>query len=132
MSQENVEIVRASYEAFARGDFQASLEAYDPDCELDDTRFRPDGRVRCGREAFSDHIARWRGAFDEYEWTTERLLDAGEETVIIYTERGRGKGSGVSVEDTRGNVVTVRGGKIVRTVIYPTVATALKAVGLSE
>ena len=127
-----MEIVRASYDAFARGDFQASLEAYDPDCEWDDTQLRPDGRLLRGRDELSDQIRRWRGTFSEYEWATERLLDAGGETVIIYTERGRGKGSGVIVEDRRGNVVTVQGGKIVRTVVYPTVGDALEAAGLSE
>jgi ketosteroid isomerase-like protein len=35
MSQENVEIVRRCCEAFNRGDYEAALDALDPDIEWD-------------------------------------------------------------------------------------------------
>ena len=36
MSQENVEIVRRSYEGYVRGDLEAALKAFDPEIEAYD------------------------------------------------------------------------------------------------
>ena len=38
MSEENVEIVRAAYDAYNRGDLDAALKDAAPECELDWTR----------------------------------------------------------------------------------------------
>ena len=132
MSQEKVDIVRASYEAFLRGDFEASLHAYSRDSEWDDRATRPDGRIHRGHEAIAEVVRTWRGTFSDYSWELEEMLDAGHETVIVYTERGRGKGSGAQVENRRGNVVTVDRGKIVRTVLHPIAEAALRAAGLAS
>jgi ketosteroid isomerase-like protein len=132
MSQENVEVVRASYEAFIRGDLEASLSAYAKDTEWDDTRVRPDGGVQQGREAVSNRARTWRGTFSEYSFELEDVLDAGEHVVVVSRDRGLGKTSGVEVEHRWGLVVTVDGGRITRTVFYPSPEEALDAVGLSE
>jgi ketosteroid isomerase-like protein len=36
MSQENVEVVRRSYESYLRGDLEAALAAFDPEVETYD------------------------------------------------------------------------------------------------
>lgn len=132
MTTANVEVVRASYEAYARGDFEAVAKTYAADAEWDDRPFRPDGRVHRGLEEMAGLVLEWRAEFDEHSWENERVVDAGAKTVIICVERGRGKRSGAPVENRRGHVVTVEDGKIVHTVVYPTAAEALAAVGLTE
>ncbi len=67
MSEENVEIVRRSYEAFMQGDPEAALSAYSPDTEWDDTRFRPEGKVHRGRDEVAK-LVRTLG------WDLERLF----------------------------------------------------------
>ena len=47
MSQENVEVVRRSLDAFQRRDFDAAMDALDPRIEYDLTHF-PDGKVYLG------------------------------------------------------------------------------------
>jgi ketosteroid isomerase-like protein len=66
---------------------------------------------------------------DEY---TE-LIDAGEHVVSIQSTRGRGRASGVQVEHANfAGVWTVREGKVVRAVWFPTREEALQAAGLRE
>ncbi len=51
MSRENVEIVQATWVAYAEGDYDASLRAYAENSVWDDTRYRPDGAVHVGHAA---------------------------------------------------------------------------------
>ena len=133
MSRENVEVVREMWAAYARGDFQASLEAYTEDTVFDDTRYRPDGAVHLGRDALSDLVRTWRGAWEDYKAEAEQVLDAGGDRVaVLLRETGRGKGGGVELTNRWGNVLTVRDGKIVHTMVYRTPEEALDAVGLRE
>jgi ketosteroid isomerase-like protein len=133
MSRENVEVVRQMFEAFARGDFEASLNAYAEETAWDDTNYRPDGTVHLGRDAIVDVVRTWRGAFDRYNFEVVEIIDAGGDTVaVVQRETGRGKGGGVEVTNRFGQVITVRSGKIAHTVVYTDPEEALEAVGLSE
>jgi ketosteroid isomerase-like protein len=132
MSHENLELVRASYEAFARGDFEASINAYTEDTEYDDSRVRPDGGMRRGREALGNSALAWLDTFTEYSFELEDVLDAGDQVVVVSRDRGRGKTSGVEVEHRWGWVVSVSDGRIARTVLYPGPEEALEAAGLRE
>ena len=133
MSRESVEVVRAMWADYARGDFQASLDAYTEDTVWDDTRYRPDGAVHVGRGAVVDLVRTWRGAWEKYEAEAEQLLDAGGDRVAaVLRKTGVGKGGGVELTNRWGSVVTVRDGKIVHTMIYRTPEEALEAVGLSS
>jgi uncharacterized protein len=132
MSEQNVKIVRRSYEAFMRGDGETSLSAYSPDAEWDDTRFRPEGKVHRGRDEIAELVRIWVGTWTDYSIKLERVIDAGDRVVVIYEERGTGKGSGLEVTTQVGVVITVAGGQITRTVVYSNPDEALEAAGLSE
>ena len=133
MARENVEVVRAMWAAYARGDFEASLGAYTEDTVWDDTRYRPDGAVHLGRDALVEVVRTWRGAWEDYEVEAEKVLDAGDDRVaVLLCENGRGKGGGVELTNRWGLVTTVRGGRIVHTMVYRDPDEALEAVGLSK
>jgi ketosteroid isomerase-like protein len=132
MSNENVEIVRRTYEAFVRGDAATALAAYSEDTEWDDRHFRPEGRVHCGREELVEVIRTWVGAWRDYSFSIKRVIDAGDHVVVISEDRGKGKGSGIEINTLLGFVVDVAGGQITRTVVYADPAEALKAAGLKE
>ena len=93
MSRENVEVVQAMWAAYARGDFQASLDAYAEDTVWDDTRYRPDGAVHLGRDAVVDLVRTWRGTWENYEADAERLVDAGGDRVAAVLRETGGGGS---------------------------------------
>jgi ketosteroid isomerase-like protein len=56
----------------------------------------------------------------------------GDKVVLLYRQFGRGRGSGVDVEECAGWVYTLRAGKIVRVEMHPDQATALRAAGVSR
>lgn len=132
MSQENVGIVRAIYEAWARGDYEAAFEVIDGDVEW----FGPldvsgSGFAR-GHEGVRHSLGMWVGTWDEFHFELRELIDAGDEVLVAGWQRGRGKGSGVEVSEEIFSVWTVRSGKAVRQRMFRDRAEALDAVGLSE
>jgi ketosteroid isomerase-like protein len=83
-----------------------------------------------GRDAVRDLYRRWAGAFSEWRFDVERLIDAGDQVVAFVTEHGQGRGSGVEVEMKRANVTTFRDGMIVRWRSFSSRDDALRAAGL--
>jgi ketosteroid isomerase-like protein len=131
MSEENVEIVRRSADAFQRRDFPAVIECFDPDVEYD-MRIRPDGRICRGMDEVQKAFRTWLGTWDDYSINFEEVIDAGDNVVAVFTEAGRGKGSGMNIEQRLATVHTVRDGKIVSVRIFRSKAEALEAAGLPE
>jgi ketosteroid isomerase-like protein len=131
MSRENVEIVRRMYETYHAGDAAASLACFDPDVVVDFSR-RADGRVGQGREYLSQAVASWMGAWEEWQEEIEDIRDLGSQVYVAATQRGRGKGSGVEVEQSYAFLCEVGGGTITKVTYYPQAAEALEAAGLWE
>jgi ketosteroid isomerase-like protein len=108
------------------------IDYFAPDVEIDMSRrtFNPDiyqghaGLRRLSREV--------RDVWDGFWITPERFIDAGERVVVIETRRGRGRESGVEVEDRSAVIWTVREGQVVRMETDLEPKQALKAVGLQE
>ena len=133
MSQENVEIVKRAAEALANGDLDAATDSFDPDIEWEETAgLGPDADVYQGIEEVRAAVESWLGMWSEYEIEARRYVDVDDDVVALFTERGRGRDSGVVVERELGEVLTVRGGKIVRSRLFGSWQEALEAAGLSE
>jgi ketosteroid isomerase-like protein len=133
MSQENVEIVRNLYRAWDAGDRDAVVHFADPEVVVDATRrvFNPATYV--GVEG----VRQWWTDMDEIwqEFRTENLefIDAGDRVVVSGRLVGKGKASGVEVEQPIATVWTLRAGRVVRWEMgYNGPREALEAVGLSE
>jgi ketosteroid isomerase-like protein len=131
MSQENVELVRGMYEAFHRGDFDTALASFDPAVEVD-ASVRVDEGVGHGRDAVATVVGRWVGAWDDWREDIEEMRDLGRHVLVVSTQRGRAKGSGIEVETRYSVLYEVRGGTITRMVLHTGPAEALKAAGLRE
>jgi len=134
MSQENVELVRRSCEAFVAGDAETAMAALDPQIEWHATVGGIDeGRIARGHEevvqAFIDYFEVW----ERMEMRADKFIDAGEDDVVVFWhEVAKGRESGVVVETDTGTVQTVRDGKIIRVRSYMDRADALEAAGLSD
>jgi ketosteroid isomerase-like protein len=131
MSQENVEIVRRMYAAFHAGDTGGALACFDPDVVVDFSR-RADGRVGRGREYLSQVVASWMGAWEEWRQEIDEVRDLGSRVYVFATQRGRGKGSGVEIDQRFAILYEVEGDSIINVTYYPQPAEALEAAGLSE
>jgi ketosteroid isomerase-like protein len=134
MSEENVEVVRRSCEAFVAGDAETAMAALDPQIEWHATVGGIDeGQIARGHEevvqAFLDYFEVW----ERLEMRAEKFIDAGgDDVVVFWHEVAKGRESGVVVETDTGTVQTVRDGKIIRVRSYMDRAEALEAAGLSE
>jgi ketosteroid isomerase-like protein len=133
MSQANVEVVRAIYDAFDRGDAEAALERFHPDVEW----YGPPD-ISGGAESWRGHegvtraLATWIGTWDDYRFELRELLDSGDHVFAGGWQRGRGKGSGVEVSEEIFSVYTLRDGLVVGQRMFRDRARALEAAGLDE
>src|SRR3954452_25347612 len=132
MSEENVEIVRRSLDAFLRGDFNGAMRVFHPEIAFDVTHTMPDGQVYMGHDGFRTGLRRWLGAWDEYALEVDEYVDAGDSVVIFLRESGRGKGSGMSTEQSVAAVWTLHDSEVVRVTPFLDRSAALEAVGLQE
>ena len=130
MSEENVEIVRRMYDAFHAGDLDA-LVYFDPNVVIDASH-RVDGRVGRGREELVVILGEWMSTWDEWREEVEEIRDAGDQVLVISTQRGRGKGSGIEWENRFWMLYELQDGKISRWTVYDDRNEALEAAGLSE
>jgi ketosteroid isomerase-like protein len=134
MLQEDVEVVRKAYEAFARGGLDRYMEYFTRDVDYRAVEGAPDdiGPIH-GKDAVRAWLQDWIDTFDGFSMELVELIDAGENTVVI-AERygGRAKLSGVETDSPVWTVLTIRDGKIARGREYPGRQQALEASGLSE
>jgi ketosteroid isomerase-like protein len=132
MSQENVEVLRRGIDAFSRAAWEESVKLMDPDVEWHDAPDLPGAQVHQDREGV---LAQWKGmaeALDDFTVDVEQFFDAGDQVVVFFTSRGRGRISGIAVSRKLAQVATVRNGRVTKIVGYDDRAKALEAVGLSE
>ncbi len=134
MSQENVEIVRQSWNAWIRGDVREVASNWHPEVVMDMTHWRdwPEAEYH-GIERVLSFMYEWRDMWDDYEAGVEDVIAApGDRVVALYWHRGRGRDSGLPMEFRGAQVSTFRNGKLTRVAYYDDRAEALEAVGLRE
>jgi ketosteroid isomerase-like protein len=131
LSAKNVEIVRRSMEAFARGDLDAFLADHHPDTEWRTAADEPNPETYRGHEGvrrFAAEISEaWADRFDSV-MTFEGFIDLGHWVVVPWTARLRGRSSGVEVDVSETYAVQVEGGRIVRVDEYRTTEEAIEAI----
>lgn len=133
MTQENVEIVRAIYAAYAQGDVEAAVGHFGAEIEWSEPPRSPRGvRPYRGVEGARQSLGAWVSAWDEYRLELDELIDAGDDVLARSRQTVRGKGSGIEVEQPLFSVWTLRDGKVVRHRMYHDEREALEAAGLPE
>jgi ketosteroid isomerase-like protein len=131
MSQENVEIMQATFAAWSAGDMGTLSGLYDPDIIMRHPEGWPEPGPFVGREAVMRQFEQFRETWDvnAVELISD-LIDVGDRVAVRARWRGSGHGPRWNIEMT--NVVTVRKGKIITIQFFWDHAEALEAVGLSE
>ena len=134
MSQENVEALRRLFALVGEGgNPEALYELLDPSIEFTMPPENVDGGRYVGHAGVRRYFRRWAGTWESWHFHPESLIDVGDDRVVVALyERGRGKGSGVEVENRIGQVWTFRDGLVVRWENYRTLSEALEAAELSE
>ena len=136
MSQENVEIVRAVFEAWNAGDMEALFAHFHPELVYHPRADEPDPSPYVGRDVYERLVQGFVDSFSEVTVEVLELIDAGDHviasTVLHAVLHGQGSASAAGVSDTYVFVHKLRDGLVVESWEYRTKQEALDAVGLSE
>ena len=131
MSQENVEIVRAFFEAWNAGDMDALREMQDPDVIQRPPKGWPEPGPFVGREASMRQFEQLRDTWDsDTARPISAFIDIADHVLVRYLWHGLGEGPESNIELT--SLSSVRKGKIFYLEYFWDHAEALEAVGLSE
>jgi ketosteroid isomerase-like protein len=131
MSQANVEVARRSFEAWQDDDYEAWIALQDADVEYLGAVERSLGRgMYRGHTGASELWHVWRNEVQGFWIESEEIRDHGNGRILHLGQMGfRGSASGVEVDSQLALVITVRDGKIVRSMDFMSHREALKAVG---
>ena len=132
MSQENVEIVRRSLDAYGRRDVDALRMLHHPDFELDWSASR--GALAGVYRGIEEALRFYTEYYEVFEATVvkpDRFVETGDLVVVpnVVYQRGR---DGIEVTARSTLVYAVHNRQITRVCLYQDEAEALKAVGLEE
>jgi ketosteroid isomerase-like protein len=134
MSQENVQLVKAAFDAWARGGVDAALSYWADDLDHRAVEGAIDDRGPIhGKDAMRGYAEDWLETFDDLKTEPVELIDAGDDLVVtVLRASGRAKQSGVETNLTYAVLYTIRDGKIARGREYWTREEALEAAGLGK
>lgn len=130
MSEENIEIIRRSLAAMARGDLEALLALYDAEIEflpLTGTRVESGGYR--GHRGVRDYFAEADSVWDVIRPEAESFQSIGEDVIVFGHCAVRGRASRVETREPMAWVITVRDRKIIRHRVFRTSEEALEAAG---
>ena len=133
MSEENVEIVKSLFAAFADTDLDAAAGFLHPKVEIRPAiDGGPDGVVNRGlkgnRQFWDDVDAAWA----EFRIEPEEFRDFGEQVLVLGRAFARAEGSGIALDEAAAWIAAVREGQIVQFLSFSNQREALEAAGLSE
>src|SRR5262245_66545681 len=119
MSEENVALVRAVWDAINRGDLDEAFKYAPEDFVADwSASEAPESGVYRGRERVRALFKKTREAWSQIEYFEDEIIDAGDHVVRVGGVLGRGKGSGAEVSAHGGKVWTFRVGIYVSLLLH--------------
>jgi ketosteroid isomerase-like protein len=133
MSEQNVQVVRALFAAWAERDGAAAMKHVDPEVEFDFSAIAALGdEFGSGQTAVAlqDRVASWFRIFESLEFSPEQFIDLGDHVIVLLTARGRGRQSGVPLDWRLAVAYTLRDGLVVRFRGFDKLSEAASSVGL--
>jgi len=133
VQRRNVELAREGMHAYNRGDFGAVLDLFSPEIEVyAPPNFMNSGHFH-GHEGFMEWIAHWNEAWESFEIHVDDIEPIGDRFVVLEAhQQGRGRGSGVPVEQDVIYVYEMSGARCVHLSVHPDRAAAMAHVRARE
>jgi uncharacterized protein len=110
MSEENVEIVRRFYRAWAGHEFPGPIELMDPEIDYINPAGAVEPGTRRGRTAFGAAVEKVFEGWGTWEMEPEQFTAVGDRVAVVVRYRARGRASGVEVEGRESALWTLRDG----------------------
>ena len=119
MATGNVDLIRPIYEDWSRGNWRPYFDVYDPEMEWGwSSEFLGLGGVCKDHRDPNPRLLAWLRGWDFWRAEADEFLEVGDYVVVLATYHGRGKESGVEIEQLGAHVFKLRGGKVVRLEIF--------------
>ena len=131
MSQENVEIVKAAYDAYNRQDWDVFFKDQAPGFELDFSRAVGPWRGVFGLDQARPLVGEFHETWESVRLEPREFIEAGDLVVVPGTQHVKGR-DGIEVAARGAFVWTIRNGAIERVSLYQSRQDALEDLGLSE
>jgi ketosteroid isomerase-like protein len=133
MSQENVELMLAAFEAFNSGDLERIIAVSAEELEVEvppGLSAEPD--TYRGAEGMRRYMQAFQEAMSEVHFHAEQVWHGGDAVVVDVRVTARGKQTGIPVEQRAAQAWTFRDGRALRIRAYASLAEALESVGLAQ
>ena len=128
---ENLDVVRSVFAEWERGEFSARPDWAAPGIEFE-VPDGPEPSTRTGTAA-APGIEAFLDLWDTLRFDAEEYRELGDRSVLVMSHmRGRGKGSGVEVDQPRAGLFQVCDGKVTHLALYWDRDRALADLGLAE
>jgi taurine dehydrogenase small subunit len=113
VSLANVELLRRLNEAFNRHDMDAFVSMLKPEVKFADLQAPADlSETVQGRELVARVVAQWAESFDEFGADVSEFVDAGDYVVCVARWWGKGRASGLEVENRGADLCRVEDGLV--------------------
>jgi ketosteroid isomerase-like protein len=132
MSEENVEVVRSVYEAWARDDLPGPTHHFDPEIEYVNPHGAIEPGTRRGLKEFARAVQMIFEGADSWQIEPQRLVPVGDHVAVSLRYRTHWRASGIEVDAVESALWTFREGKVVRYEWFHGPDDAFRAAGLSE
>ena len=133
MSEENVDVVKALFAAFADRDLDAAARVLHPEIEIRPAIVGgPEGIVYRGLSGNRQFWADIDAAWTEFRIQPEEFRDLGGQVLVLGRAFAHAPGSGIAPDEAAAWIAAVREGQIVRFRSFSKRREALEAAGLSE
>jgi ketosteroid isomerase-like protein len=113
MSAENVQVVRAGYQAFGSGDLEGVGKVFADDVEWESPDSIPTGGIFRGRDEVLASFADLGNHWSSFSVEPDEFIDAGADHVVVRGVQ-RLTGPGGSSESRYLHLFTIRDGLVVR------------------
>jgi ketosteroid isomerase-like protein len=131
MSQENVEIVRATFESFRRRDLDAFLRCFDLEAEYRSLVLEVEGTYH-GHEGMRSWWDSVLTVFPDWNPQLEDTRDLGQRVLSRVRAEGHGTGTGIPLTRDIWHLAEIRDGRIKSSAFFRTEQEALEAAELRE
>jgi ketosteroid isomerase-like protein len=133
MSAADVAVIRGVLEAFNAGDYETATAMLHEEIEFHQARAIPDADDYFGKDAVVQGIVRWLSGFERgFQYVPIELLDAPAGVLTTVRLSGRGRESGVALEQEIFQVWQVRDGKAARCSVHWAEEDARREAGLER
>src|SRR5215213_7086414 len=132
MAEEDLDIVRRSFEAFNARDVEELVSLSAEDCEWLPFRAQLEGIVYRGHEGVRQFVRDMDEDWQAFRIDPVEFHDRQAQVAVVGRVSARGRGDSVEVDSLAGFVLELRHGRIRRVTSHSDPGAALAAVGVRE